>query len=165
MEWKLRKAAKPDEPKIRALFIEMLQTIYAAKDVKGYEAGYLDRFFGGTEDWICVAESAGSVVAYLSIEVHRGQEPFIYLDDFSVSEAYRGKGIGTDMIKTAERFAEESGARAVVLHVEKTNRRALKLYGRMGYSVMNDEGTRLRMMKRISFSGCEHIRQNPEQGC
>lgn len=38
-----------------------------------------------------------------------------------------------------------------VFHVEKANRRALKLYGRLGYSVMNDEGTRLRLGRKIRF--------------
>ncbi len=56
MEFKIRKAVKEDETKIRELFIEMLQTIYSNNNVDGYEEGYLDKFFDGHEDWICVAE-------------------------------------------------------------------------------------------------------------
>ena len=149
MEWIIRKAVKRDEPKIRELFIEMLQTIYSKQDVDGYEDGYLDKFFGGREDWICVAEADGQVFAYLSIEVHREQDDFIYLDDLSVSAPYRSNGIGTRLIHTAERFAEEIKIRQIVFHVEKSNRSAFKLYERLGYSAVNDEGTRLRMGKKL----------------
>lgn len=149
MEWKIRKAARNDEPVIRALFIEMLQTIYSKQDVDGYEDGYLDKFFDGREDWICVAETGGSVAAYLSIEVHREQENFIYLDDLSVSARYRSHGIGTELINAAERFAVETGIPTIVFHVEKSNRSAFRLYERLGYSIMSDEGTRLRMVKKV----------------
>ena len=149
MEWSTRKAVKEDEEKVRELFIEMLQTIYCNKSVDGYEDGYLDKFFDNCEDWICVAEVNDSVIAYLSIEVHREQENFIYLDDLSVSEKYRSNGIGTRLIKTAERFAQEIGISAIVFHVEKSNKSAFALYERLGYSVMSDEGTRFRMVKRF----------------
>ena len=148
MEWIIRRAVKNDKSKINELFIEMLQTIYDEKNVEGYEEGYLDHFFDNHEDWICVAEINGSIVAYLSIEVHREQENFIYLDDLSVSEKFRGNGIGTELIKTAERFAKEMGVSIITLHVEKSNQSALKLYKRLGYSTVRDKGTRLRMIKR-----------------
>lgn len=150
MKWKMRKAIKQDETKIKELFIEMLQTIYSNENVDGYEDGYLDRFFENREDWICVAEVDNSVVAYLSIEVHHEQENYIYLDDLSVSEKYRGHGIGTKLIKTAERFAEEIAISTIVFHVEKSNRSAYRLYEQLGYSVMSDDDTRFRMIKRFS---------------
>lgn len=149
MEWEIRKAVKEDETRIKELFIEMLQTIYSDKKVEGYEDGYLDKFFDNHEDWICVAKANGLVVAYLSIEVHHERENYIYLDDLSVSEKYRCKGIGTKLIKTAEKFAKETDISTVVFHVEKSNRLAFKLYERLGYSIMNDEGTRFRMIKRV----------------
>ncbi len=148
MEWKIRKAVKEDEAKIKELFKEMLQTIYSKKNVDGYEDGYLDKFFDDHEDWICVAEVNDSVVGYLSIEVHREHENFIYLDDFSVSKKYRSNGIGTKLIKTAERFAKEANISTIVFHVEKSNSSALKLYKRLGYSIMSDEDTRFRMIKK-----------------
>lgn len=148
MEWKTRKAIKEDEDRIKELFIEMLQTIYSSQNVNGYEDGYLDKFFADRDDWICVAEVNGSVAAYLSIEVHHEQEEYIYLDDLSVSEECRNNGIGTKLIKTAEKFAEEKNIPTILLHVEKSNISAFKLYERLGYSIMNDEGTRFKMIKR-----------------
>lgn len=149
MEWRIRKAVKTDESKIKKLFIEMLQTIYSKNTVDGYEEGYLDKFFDGHEDWICVAEVNDSIAAYLSIEVHHEQEYYIYLDDLSVSKTYRNYGIGTELIKTAENFAKEMDISTIVFHVEKSNKSAFRLYERLGYSIMSDEGTRFRMVKRI----------------
>lgn len=162
MEWKanagcftsqsivIRKAVKRDEARIKELFLEMLQTIYPGKNVEGYENGYLDRFFENSEDWICVAQVNDLVAAYLSIEVHHEQENFIYLDDLSVSAKYRSNGIGTKLINTAEKFAKETNISTIVLHVEKSNRLAYKLYERLGYSVIDSEGTRFRMGKNLS---------------
>lgn len=148
MKWEIRRAVKEDENSIKGLFIEMLQTIYATQSEEGYEDGYLDKFFCGTEDWICVAGANGSVVAYLSIEVHCEQERFVYLDDLSVSAPYRNHGIGTELICTAERFAEETGIPTIYFHVEKSNLSALRLYKRLGYSIVNEEKSRFRMAKR-----------------
>jgi len=143
----LRRSVTADKPIIEALFLEMLREIYGTQDVDGYEAGYLDKFYADTGDWICVSESAGSVTGYLSIEVHREVDPpFIYLDDFCVTKADRGKGIGKAMLYEAERFAISQGINAIVLHVEQANEKALRLYTHLGYKVVAEEGSRLRMM-------------------
>ena len=85
-----------DEAAIRRLFVEMLRTIFHTQEVEGYPAGYVGRFFTGGEDEILVAEQAGMVVGFLSLESHReGEPPFLYLDDFSVAAACRGQGIGS----------------------------------------------------------------------
>ena len=149
MEWILRKATAADRQRIEELFVEMLQTIFQKTDVQGYAPGDLDRFFGG-EDWICVAEVKGSVMAFLSMEVHREQVDYVYLDDFSVSAAYRGAGVGTQMMAEAEKFAWDIGFSNIVLHVEKSNSSARRLYERSGYELLNDEGNRISMIKRIS---------------
>lgn len=150
MEWRLRKALPDDGPLIEALFIEMLQTIYQRPDVKGYEPGYLDKFFRGQGDWICVAESAGKVVAFLSIEEHREPEEYIYLDDFSVSRAYRGHGIGTDLIKATGQYAKDRNISCLVLHIEKSNLSAYRLYKRLGFERMSEEEHRFKMIKRLA---------------
>lgn len=89
------------------------------------------------------------MIAYLSIELHHEPEDYIYLDDLSVSKRYRGNGIGTELLKAAQRFAEEMEIPAIVLHAERTNTGALKLYKRLGYSIAEEENTRLRMIKKL----------------
>ena len=148
MDYVLRKAKSADTIRIEELFVEMLKAIYHTDDAEGYETDYLDKFFSGKEDWICVAEHENDVVAFLSSEVHR-DEDYIYLDDLSVAEGCRNKGIGTKLIYTAEKYAEEIGITKMVLHVEKANEDAYRLYSRLGYSEDADEGSRIRMNKSV----------------
>ena len=117
MEYTIRTAVQADEGTIRKLFLEMLRTIYHTDDVKGYGDGDLDRFWSESRERIYVAED-GEVVAFLSVEVYHDPVDHIYLDDFSVTAAYRSKGIGSALIRTAEAYAKQIGSQAVILHVE-----------------------------------------------
>ena len=56
MDYTYRKAEASDAQRIAELFEEMLRTIYQTPDIKGYEDGYLDKFFSGGDDVIYVAE-------------------------------------------------------------------------------------------------------------
>ena len=148
MDYRIRTAVPADEGKIRELFLEMLRTIYRTDDVEGYPAGYLDRFRSENRDRIYVAED-GQVVAFLSVEVHHDPVDHLYLDDFSVTAAYRNKGIGSALICAAEAYAGETGCRAVILHVEKANPAAMRFYERSGYSLFRDDGDRFLLKKDL----------------
>lgn len=152
MNYRIRTAVPADEGKIRELFLEMLRTIYHTDDVKGYEDGYLDRFWSESLDRIYVAEDS-HVVAFLSAEVHHDPVDHVYLDDFSVTAAYRNKGIGSALIRAAEAYAGQIGSRAVILHVEKSNTSAMRFYERLGYSVFRDDGDRFLLKKDVRLKG------------
>ncbi|RKM55359.1 GNAT family N-acetyltransferase [Butyrivibrio sp. CB08] len=147
MGYIIREATAADDSRIRELFIEMLQTIYNTKDVKGYEEGYLDRYWKETQERIFVAEDETSheVIAYLSVEVHREELYYVYLDDLSVTESARNCGIGSTLIKRAEDYAQEIGFNNIVFHVEKSNTAAFRLYERLGYRIFREEETRFLM--------------------
>ena len=147
MTWVLRKATIEDKAKIEELFIKMLQSIYQTEDVCGYGEGDLDGYFANQDNWICVAEDDGIVIAYLSIEVHYEEENFIYLDDISVLDSYQNRGIGTALLKTAEQYADKLAITKLMLHVEKSNEAARRLYQRLGYEITSEEGSRYRMVK------------------
>ena len=148
MKFVYRKAELSDSKRIEELFIEMLRTIYNTNDVDGYENGYLDKFFSESEDLIYVAELDKEVVAFLSIEVYK-DDGYVYLDDLSVTEKYRDKGIGTKLISLAEDYSKDIGVSAIVFHVEKTNVNAHKLYRKLGYMDNEDQGNRMRMVKEL----------------
>ena len=97
MNLKYCKAQNGDFDRLNELFIEMLMTIYNTEQVDGYEAGCMDRFFDGRDDWVCKVTDNDKIVAFLSIEVHHEEEEYIYLDDLSVTKNYRNKGIGTSL--------------------------------------------------------------------
>lgn len=149
MSYAIRKAVPADENCIRALFVEMLQTIYHTDDVTRYEDGYLDKFWRNGEDRIYVAEEDGSVIAFLSVEVYRKPKEYIYLDDLSVTKSHRNKGIGTDLIRTAESYAKTIGIPVITFHVEKANRSAFQLYERLGYAIYQEDGSRYLMIKNM----------------
>ena len=149
MDWTIRPAVPADEAGIRELFEEMLRSIGRPEPVEGYAKGYLDKFWLGGGDRIFVAEEE-AVVGFLSAEVCREPEAYVYLDDFSVTEAYRSRGIGTALLRRAEAYAVELGIPAVLLHVEKTNVPARRLYERSGFSVYRDDGQRYLMHKRVN---------------
>ena len=147
MNYSIRIVVPEDERKIRELFIEMLQTIYHTEDVQGYEPGCLDRYWVSGEERIFVAEDE-DVVAYLSVEVHHEPDmDYIYLDDLSVTKAYRNLGIGSALIREAEIYARKIGIRDIVFHVEKSNTSAFRLYERLGYKVFRDDDSRYLMNK------------------
>lgn len=144
----IRKAVPSDESAIRALFLEMLKSIGQTDAVDGYKAGYLDKYWRGGEDVVFVAET-DQVIAYLSVEVCREPEKYLYLDDFSVASGQRNKGIGSALLQTAEAYGRECGIPAVLLHVEQINGSARRLYERLGYSVFRIDGNRLLMKKDL----------------
>ena len=149
MKLLLRKAVPEDAPEIDALFREMLRSIYPGRSVSGYAPGQLDRFFSGGEDWICAAEAEGALVCFLSLEVHREARDYLYLDDCSVAEPFRGRGIGSRLLAEAESYARSLGLPLLVLHVEKSNARARRLYRRLGYLDAGERDSRFRMIKRL----------------
>lgn len=150
MDTVLRVATAGDEAAIRRLFVEMLRTIFHTQEVEGYPAGYVGRFFTGGEDEIFVAEQAGAVVGFLSLESHReGAPPFLYLDDFSVTAACRGQGIGSRLLDMAEEYAAALGLGEIHLHVERDNHGARRLYRRRGFDVLAEQGTRLLLGKKL----------------
>ena len=148
MEFEYRKAELSDSKRIAELFIEMLRTIYKTNDVDGYENGYLDKYFSGSEDLIYVAELDKEVVAFLSVEVYK-DDGYVYLDDLSVTEKCRNEGIGTKLISMAEDYCKSIGIPVIVFHVEKTNERAHQLYQNLGYLDNEDQGSRMRMVKEL----------------
>lgn len=151
MKYRIRIAVPEDEQKIRELFIEMLQTIYHTEDVQGYEPGCLDRYWINGEEHIFVAEDE-DVVAYLSVEVHHeSDKDYIYLDDLSVTEKYRSQGIGSALIREAEKYAREIEIPDIVFHVEKSNTEAFRLYERLGYKIFRDDGSRYLMNKSVEI--------------
>ena len=85
-------------------------------------------------------------MAFLSVQVYR-EDGYMYLDDLSVTERYRDKGIGTKLIRMAENYADEIGIPAIVFHVEKSNVRAHQLYKKLGYQDHEDQGKRIMMVK------------------
>ncbi len=128
---------------------------YTPRDAKGIaelfnesEEGWPGGFTGGvklTEDqvreWIkrqktisiLLAELEEKIVGYLSLVEHWVSSDACYVSLFNVHPSYRGRGIGTRLMKRAIWKAYELGLNRVDLHTWAGNLRALKLYKRLGF--------------------------------
>lgn len=57
---------------------------------------------------------------------------------FAVSPDFRRKGIGSNLLKFAEKYFREMGFSKMRLHVDKSNYAAIKLYERKGFAYERD---------------------------
>ena len=75
------------------------------------------------------------VVAFAGYRImtslHTGN--IIYIDDLCTLEAYRGKGLGSQLLKYVNDVAVSKNLDAVVLDTDFTNNTAQKLYLKSGY--------------------------------
>ena len=69
--------------------------------------------------------------------LERVEEKELLIDKLAVSREMRGKGIGTLLIKSIIEFAASNGYKLVKLEVTDTNKRAKKLYKKMGFKEVN----------------------------
>lgn len=73
----------------------------------------------------------GSVVCKL--DVHNGETIRGYIAMLAVNSDYRGKGIGSSLVKKAIKKMMEYNCDEVVLETEITNKGALRLYKNLGF--------------------------------
>ncbi len=58
-----------------------------------------------------------------------------YLSNIAVYPKFRGLGFGTKLLGVIEEEARKTGSRRIVLDVEIDNKKAVKLYERLGYNI------------------------------
>lgn len=85
----------------------------------------------------------GKICGFLFFEmIHRASNGLQFsrlgsLLNFGVDEKYRNKGIGTSLLNEAEKYIRDNGGEAVDLCVFSFNKKAIKLYERLGYKVID----------------------------
>lgn len=114
----------------------------------GFEEGFLDNFYINDDKVIFVAEDNGKIIGFISVNIYKDLG-YIYLDDYSVSESYRGKGIGSKLMNMAFDFAKEKGINQVDTHVESANKESIEFYKNRGFELVEKQGHRLFIRKKI----------------
>lgn len=81
--------------------------------------------------------------------------PSAYLEAISVSENYRGMGIGKQLIDEAGMIIKKEGNTSLLLQVVIENQPAKKLYERIGFTVISTSSTSL--LKLFAKVGGAHL--------
>jgi ribosomal protein S18 acetylase RimI-like enzyme len=87
-----------------------------------------------------VAEDEGKVVGYVFAEIKRLERPELYavketgfVDSLIVSEQFRGKGIGTELLQKTLEWFKSRGVMVCTIGVMKENVGAVSLYEKLGF--------------------------------
>lgn len=118
--------------RIRRLRPEDREALFGPRLRHGADA-WLERQERG-EVYVAVAELDGVPVARVGLDFAASADPgVVVLWAASVGEEWRGRGVGTALMRHLEQVAVERGRSVVELLVAKDNPRARALYERLGY--------------------------------
>ncbi|MBU3743429.1 MAG: GNAT family N-acetyltransferase [Sediminibacterium sp.] len=131
MQVNIRRAVKEDCPALLALIRELAEYEKAPEQVTVTLTHFEESGFGNHPVWWgFVAELEGVVVGfalyYIRYSTWKGQ--CLYLEDFLVTEAHRGKGIGALLFERVMQEAKDKGFRRMVWQVLDWNEPAINFY-------------------------------------
>jgi aminoglycoside 6'-N-acetyltransferase len=97
---------------------------------------------GPRDEGIVAVADDGSVIGMVELWRKRPRDPDsariprIHVDlGLAVAPAWRGRGVGTALMRAAEAWARAHGAERMALDLDAANEGALRLYERLGYTV------------------------------
>ncbi len=92
---------------------------------------------------LLVAELQGLIIGQIFVQVDstlaagRGEAAYLYA--LRVRPEYRGRGIGTDLVREAEALLRQRGYARALISVAKDNDAARRLYERLGFEVFGED--------------------------
>ncbi len=102
-----------------------------------------------------VIDHASTTVGRLTTAFRaRHDSPSLYVVDLLVSAAARGRGIGSAVMRRLDDVALARGATRLSLSVLISNAGARRLYERLGYRAIDDDGVRIAMTKDLASFAC-----------
>jgi len=127
----IREAGKEDCKRLLELIIELAEYEKAPQEVTVTLEEFEDAGFGRQPVWkSLVAEAEGRIqgfaLYYTRYSTWKGCR--LYLEDFLVTEAYRGKGIGKLLFESIIKVAADGGYSGMVWQVLDWNEPAINFY-------------------------------------
>lgn len=133
----IRAARFADLPAIQEIHNQGIADRIATLDTELRDAAETRRWFEahGPRHPVLVAEQAGEVVGWASLNAFKPRPAYQYVADLSiyVARPWRGKGIGTRLLETLLPLARQLEYHKVVLSAFPFNTVALRLYRRLGF--------------------------------
>lgn len=152
----IRKAVKEDEP---FLFEMLYLSLFVPEGGKPFEQSILDNpdISKYVKEWgregdtgfivLMDGEPVGSITSRFFTEENKG---YGFIDEaiqelsMAIKPAFRGQGIGSNLLKTMLDELKKNGVRAVSLSVDHRNP-ALRLYSRFGFVAVKKDGPSITM--------------------
>jgi ribosomal protein S18 acetylase RimI-like enzyme len=150
MKWKIREATEEDIPVILDLCYQL--SVYEKLEFKGTANNYKKFGFGDQKIFDCLlAENTGEIgpkylgiaLFYFTFSTFKAK-PALWIEDIFVLKEFRGKGIGTHLLKQICQIAVKKDCCRVEWTVLDWNEPSRKFYFNLGAIAM-DEWTTFRM--------------------
>lgn len=129
----------PSGPVVRRARKSDLDAIEAVEnlsfDADRFSRSALKRLLAATTADCRVAEIDGRVVGYVAA-LFRAGTLVARIYSIAVDPAFRGRGLAQGLIAAADRAAQARGARSLRLEVRASNKAALSLYERAGFTFL-----------------------------
>ena len=109
-------------------------------DWDGRRSGF-DRGVAGTDAVLFVVDDGGTIVGHLALFLVAGRADL----GMGLTDGYRGRGLGRQLLVAGIEWAREAGAHKVVLEAWPHNEAAIGLYERLGFQL---EGRHRRHWRR-----------------
>jgi len=136
----IRRMAKKDENSVLSLLGRHFPHVGITPEKLALRLARGARFF--------VAEKGGEVVGFCELRLGKNA----LLRGIAVGAGARGSGAGTALINRAVEEARKEGRPRIYLKVEQGNEEAIRVYGRLGFSVVREtvgkQGERLFLMRK-----------------
>lgn len=145
---RIRRYRPSDQPAAVGLFRQFMWELtppdlgaefqaYVEKAIRD-ELGKIEEYYFARDDqgfWI--ADEHGGVVGMVGVERH--DDDSAELRRMAVEKSRRRKGIGRQLLATAEAFCRDAGYRKLVLSTSELQVAARRLYESSGYSLVREE--------------------------
>lgn len=82
---------------------------------------------------VFIAEAGSSVVGFIYVQFHEWNR-LAQIQGLAVDPGHHRQGVASELVKNAERFARERGARGMYVDTPTLNRRGRDFYEAIGYS-------------------------------
>lgn len=136
-----RLATKEDMPRVYELIKELAIFEKEPDAVEVTVSQLIEDGFGKNPKFVCFVVEVenkveGLALIYTRYSTWKGE--VIHLEDLIVSQAIRGKGLGTVLLDEVVKYGKQKGVKRISWDVLDWNESAIKFYEKKGANVMRD---------------------------
>jgi ribosomal protein S18 acetylase RimI-like enzyme len=115
----------------------------ARVDIPRY-AGKLAQHAKTFEAW-----AEGHLVGLVAIYINDKPQPNAFVTNVSVLRDYRTLGVASQLLDECVAFVRTGGSERLALDVDRANQAAIDLYTKTGFQIVEVDGSRLRMERKL----------------